>query len=297
MLDVHLVGAASPLFDNLALSWQDCLASFAVHQLESLESAIDSIYRRRPEWVAYCGRAAQSSWEASPASHADDASMVERLTRAVAEIDAHLLVISSDRAAAGPRMFHEENEPCGCDWQAQQLHAMEQAALTLDAQRRRVLVVRTNSLGWSTSGGSFAERIWASLERREPVAVDASSFATPILASDLAELLARCLRQRLHGLVHIGGAERTSPFRFAQELARAAGFDYRLVRPNTDETRECEPVASTFETSLGSRLVRRELEVGLPLLRESVSRFVAEATNGYRDRLRNVSQRPLARAA
>jgi dTDP-4-dehydrorhamnose reductase len=296
MDNLHLLGCASALFDNLALSWQDC-PSLEISRLDSLDLAIERIYARRPDWVVYCGRAAQSSWEATPASFADDLSQFERLTLAAAETGAHLLLISSDRVTAGPRMFHDETEPAASDLQAQQLHAVEQAAMTIDADRRRLLVVRTNAIGWSTSGDSFAERIWRSLEAREPLELDSVSYATPILASDLAELLLRCFRVKPRGLIHMGGAERTSPFRFAQELARAAGFDYRLVRAAVPEMADGEPVLSHCETSLASRLVRRELEVSLPLLRESVSRFVEQATNGYRERLGNIVPPTCVKAA
>jgi dTDP-4-dehydrorhamnose reductase len=295
MDNLHLLGCASALFDNLAILWQDRLPSFEANQLDS--QAIDRIHARRPEWVVYCGRAAQSSWEANPDAHVDDPTQVEMLARAVVEIDAHLAVISSDRASAGPRMFHDESEPAGTDLLAQQLHAVEQAALALAADRQRVLVVRTNALGWSISGDSFAERIWRSLEAREPLELESTSYATPILASDLADLLLRCLRTKMHGLVHIGGAERTSPLRFAQELARAAAFDHRLVQVVAPELIDGEPVLSHCETSLGSRLVRRELGVWLPLLRESVSRFVEQATTGHRDRLKGVTPRTCAKAA
>jgi dTDP-4-dehydrorhamnose reductase len=194
-------------------------------------------------------------------------------------------------------MFHDENEPAGEDLQAQLLRTLEQAALSLETDRRRVLVVRTNAIGWSISGDSFAERIWHSLEEREPVELDTSWFATPILASDLAELLLRCFRTRMYGLVHIGGAERTSPFRFAQELARAAGFEHWLVRAKAQEMVDGEPIVNTRETSLASRLVRRELNISLPLLRESVSRFVDQETDGYRDRLRDRAQCSVRKAA
>lgn len=297
MHNIHLLGSPSALFDNLAMLWQDRLTSFEVSRLDSFESAINRIFERRPEWIVYCGRAAQSSWEATPASFVDDPSQIERLTRAAAETGAHLAVISSDRATAGPRMFHDENEPAGTDLLAQQLQGVEQAALAFDASRRHVLVVRTNAIGWSISGNSFAERIWRSLEAREPLELDSASYSTPILASDLAELLLRCFRQKLRGLLHIGGAERTSPFRFGQELTKAAGFDHRLVRAKTPEMVDGEPILSHCETSLGSQLVRRELGVSLPLLRESVSRLVEQATNGHRDRLRTGSTTALPCAA
>jgi dTDP-4-dehydrorhamnose reductase len=194
-------------------------------------------------------------------------------------------------------MFHDECEPAGDDAQSQQLRAVEQAALTLDPDGRRVLVVRTNAIGWSASGAGFAEWIWRSLAAREPLELETSSFATPIVASDLAELLLRGCRARLRGVFHIGGAERTSPFRFAQELARAAGFDHPLVRPGTQQTLDGEPVHGSCETSLGSRLIRRELDISLPLLRESISRLVDQATGGYRDRLQRMVPSACVKAA
>jgi dTDP-4-dehydrorhamnose reductase len=297
MHHIHLVGCPSALFDNLTVSWQERLASFEISQFDPLGAIMDQIHSRRPQWVVYCGRAARSSWEASSDNYADDPTHIELLTRAVTQVDARLLLISSDRATAGPRMFHDENDPAGDDLQAQLLHAVEQAALRVDGERRRVLVVRTNAIGWSASGETFAERIWHSMEAREPVELDSSSFATPILASDLCELLLRCVRARLCGLLHIGGAERTSPFRFAQELARAAGFDHRLVRASAGEIRDGEAVVCTCETSMASRLVRRELNIPLPLLRESASRFIEQATGGFRDRLREVATVARAKAA
>ena len=97
--------------------------------------------------------------------------------------------------------------------------------------------------------------------------------------------------------LHVGGAERTSPFRFAQELARTAGFDHRLVRSRAPEMVDGEPVTASYETSLGSRLVRRELSISLPLLRESISRFVEQATNGHREQIQAMLPPVWAKAA
>ena len=75
----------------------------------------------------------------------------------------------------------------------------------------------------------------------------------------------------------------------------SAGFDARLVRPKDSEA--CEDNGDrASETSLGSRLARRELGVSLPLLCETVEKFIDQATSGYRDRLRGAETMP-ARAA
>jgi dTDP-4-dehydrorhamnose reductase len=297
MHQVLLIGRATVLFDNLALTWQDCLATFEVNRLDSWPASAERIHALRPDWIVYCGTAAVSSWESNAKTCGDDHLLVGELARAAAGVDARLAVISSDRVFSGPTMFHVESEPTSCDEQAASLRAIEQAAMSVDQNHRPALVIRTNVLGWSAAGESFAEQIWHSLEQHKAVELDCVSYATPILATDLAKLMLRCFRAGLHGVLHIGGAERTSPFRFGQELAAAAGFDRRLVRSNPSDDTAADAVLIAQETSLASRRVRHELDASLPLLRESIARFIDQVGNGHCERLRGAAQVPLPRAA
>jgi dTDP-4-dehydrorhamnose reductase len=285
---VHLVGCASALFDNLVATWQNRVVSCEQTELGAFPETIEHILRHPVECVVYCGYAAASSWDESATTGIDQPWQVEELARTAASVGANFLLISSDAVFTGPKLFHDESEPVAADGAGQQLHAAEQAALAF-SDRMNVLVARTNAIGWSRNAASFAERLWESLERREPVTVDASSFATPIPAVDAAELVLRCCRARLSGVVHIVGAERTSPFRFAQELAEAAGFDRRLVVTKEIDSIGGDSTVRSREMSLASRLVRRELGVALPLLRETVRRFVDEATSGHRDLIRGAT--------
>jgi dTDP-4-dehydrorhamnose reductase len=293
MHHVHVLGCNNPLFDNL-WRWRDRVATFEQSTLDDLPWAIEQISARRPEWVVYCGLAAASSWDETPLHSDNEANHVARLAHTVAEVGSRLLIVSSDRVVAGPRMFHDESEPVGEDLQSQSVRLVEQAALTPETAPQCSLVVRTNAFGWSLRGDSFAERIWRALEQGQSIELTATAFATPILASDLADVLLRCLRTRLSGVVHIGGAERTSLYRFGQELALAAGFDPRLVKASSVDADEH---ASCRETSLGTRLVRRELDIALPLLRESVAGFADAAINGYRNELRAAFEATVAARA
>jgi dTDP-4-dehydrorhamnose reductase len=265
--------------------------------MDSLDAALARIHSAPPEWVVYCGRAASSSWdEEQPEEGDDDLARVDRITRTAVDVQANLLLISADSIFDGPSIFHDESEAPSLNPGSQQLHAVEQAALRV-ADRVRVLIARTNSIGWSRNGGSFAERLWQSLEEGRPVAVDGTSYATPILATDAADLLLRCCRSQLKGAVHVAGAERTSAYRFAQELASMAGFDRRLVQSRMDSTASGDGViALARERSLASRVVRRELGVALPLLRETVGKFIQQATGGWRDQLRDTSDTRLLAA-
>jgi dTDP-4-dehydrorhamnose reductase len=295
MNHVHVVGNSGPLFDNLLQEWRNRFGTVEHTTLDSLDAAVAKIRQRRPQWIVYCGEAAEGSWAGNGLNFPDEPRRVERIVEAGIEADARMLLLSSDAVFSGPKLFHEESELIADDMHCHHLHAIEQAALAPSGQR--VLVVRSHPFGWSTPGDSFAEQIWQTLKRGEPLEVDPAAYATPILASDLAELLLRCFRARLHGLLHVGGAERTSQLRFALELATVAGFDRRLVRSKPVDVTAADLSAPQRETSLASRLVRRELGVALPLLRESLLRFAEQATNGYRDRLRGAVHDCTVRAA
>src|SRR5262249_37063394 len=121
------------------------------------------------------------------------------------------------------------------------------------------------------------------LSEAHPPAVDGVRYATPILATDLAELLEKAFELNLHGLYHITGAERTNAHRFVNELAAALGLDGMRL---TTAPPGAQASADACETSLNTRQARRDLAHAMPLLREGLERFAAQAVNGYVDRLR-----------
>ena len=118
---------------------------------------------------------------------------------------------------------------------------------------------------------------------------DGRCYATPILASDLADLLWPAYELRLSGLYHLAGAERTSAFRFVVELAAALGIE----KPWGSQRLSLPDSAWHEETSLNSRRARRVLERATPLLGEGLRRFAEQAENGWRQRWR--SSGPAAR--
>jgi len=227
----------------------------------------------RPTWLIHCGPLCASWWDATECLGADEAVIAGRLARLALEAKFRLTVLSSDCVFAGPRMFHtEESEATNASARAAHTVALERA---LDS---RTLVVRTHVYGWGppVARTSAAEAMAESLLGGMTVAASGLSHATPILASDLAELLWRAFELRLEGMFHMGGAERASQYRFACELAASLGVNVSQVRVEPKEP------AWPDETSLNSRRARRALECPLPLLCEGLTRFAAQATNGWR---------------
>lgn len=302
-----VTGIDFPLGSNLALTLADHCEVFGLHGDYAVESpemhtarwmpgdriaVKQAIQEHRPQWIIHCPALSASSWDRVPSEPVADGEpqFVAELAELASDAAARLTVLSSDVVFAGPRMFHEETWPAGSPApRAAQVLAMERAL-----ESRGALVVRTHAFGWSPAAGSadFAQRALESLKAGTSLTVDGRRHATPILATDLAELLLRAFELRLHGLYHLAGAERTSPWGFVSELAAAAGLRWPGGRGETSP-----PAATEWhdDTSLNSKRGRRVLEMATPMLREGLDRFVAQATGGWRDRLRVVGHSPSER--
>ena len=242
-----------------------------------------AIAAEAPRYIIHCGPLSRPQWDAAEMAP-PDADREVRLATSIVEasqrVGARSAVVLSDAIFAGPRLFHTEaSTPHANSPLAEAATAVEQALIDCNT-----LLVRTHAYGWSPLGTSpnYAQRMWQLLSQGETCEADAERHATPILASDLAGLVYLALQKKLTGLIHITGAERTSPFRFAAELALAGNFAGRQVRVAKDVVPRRPNVD---ETSLNTYRARRELEVPLPLLREGLSRFAEQGQSGYRDRL------------
>ena len=236
-----------------------------------------------PRYIIHCGPLSRPNWDlaemASPDSERE-AQLASAIVAAAQRVGARSAVILTDAVFAGPRLFHTEaSSPHANTPLAEAARTVEKALTDCNT-----LLVRTHAYGWSPPGASagYAQQMWQLLSQGETCEVDAERHATPILASDLAGLVYLALQKKLTGLMHITGAERTSPFRFAAEMALAGSFAGKHVRVAKDVVPRRPNVD---ETSLNTYRARRELEVPLPLLREGLSRFAEQAHNGFRDRL------------
>lgn len=293
-----VTGIDGPLGSNLALKLAEhceVLGLYGQHTVESplLRTApcepsdrarlAELVQDWQPGWMIHCGPLSANSWDPlPPAAMAErETQVVGRLAQLAEETGARLTVVSSDVVFAGPRMFHAETSPPASPApHAAHVRNMEQALASTGA-----LVVRTHAYGWSPheATAGFAERAYQSLCGSSAMAADGRRHATPILATDLAELLLQAFEMRLQGLYHLAGAERTSAFRFAAEIATACGL------PPAECCVKLPEVALPDwhdETSLDSKRARRILEMATPLLREGLNRFSEQADNGWRDRLR-----------
>jgi dTDP-4-dehydrorhamnose reductase len=243
----------------------------------------------QPQWLIHCGPLATASWDKQPANSEtqDEAATVGRLAALAQKWKCAFTVIASDAVFCGPRMFHDERSP-GFGVSAR---AVRQRAMEVALEGTSALVVRTHLYGASFHGEpqGFAEQAQAALASGRRLETDCRRYATPILATDLAELLWRAYKLRLSGLYHLAGAERTSGHRFVTEMAASLGVA-STGTPHADAHAES---TCHDETSLNSRRARRALAVSTPMLREGIDRFVAQTRDGWRNGWRRVgAERP-----
>jgi dTDP-4-dehydrorhamnose reductase len=291
----NLALASTDRCDVVGISSQHriSLDGCAVEQVRTGD--IDAVVRVadefRPTWILHCGSLSASSWDLPVADPAweREPQIVRALLDCARARDAQLTVVLTDAVFTGPRMFHDESSPTGSRHPAAD-HALAIEQILADTI---ALVVRTHAYGWAPVGTEpgTAERIWQSLSSGAAGSPDGRRFATPILASDLADLLYRACRLNLQGLLHLTGAERTSPFRMASEMAAAGGLPGPRCHMGLVDA-QAEESGWLSETSLSSRRGRRSLESPMPMLRDGLQRFAQQAHNGWRDRCRLAEHLP-----
>jgi dTDP-4-dehydrorhamnose reductase len=239
------------------------------------------VRRHMPQWIIHCGPWSSSSWDppAAPIDASAEAALCVALADAAQDVNARLTVLSTDAVFAGPWIFHDEQaSPASDDPRSSAARCVESALRDTDA-----LVVRTHAYGWSPPGAepSWVEVLWHRLAEGGPLPLDPEPHATPILVSDLAELLDEAYRRRLTGLYHIAGSERVSMSRFAGQLALA----FRLPPvPKAQLASDPRPILP--ETSLDTRRARADLSCPMPMLAPGLDRFARQLQTGYRAKLR-----------
>jgi dTDP-4-dehydrorhamnose reductase len=293
LVKILVVGADSTIGANLAMAWsrratvvglarESCAPCGVCARLwtpHRRDLAGEIIRGERPGWVVYCGPIARSRWDlhASDEDPADQQSLCAAVAQASRSVGAHLTVLSTDAVFSGPRLFHAETS------RAASRGAWAKAAGRIEkALARAALLVRTCAYGWGPPGSpaTFAERIWHALRDGIPWPADPDCFATPVLATDLAEPLWNAMRRKATGLYHAGGAERVSGHRFAVALAQMASLphDASAIPPHWVEE-------AGVDSSLDSRLLAGVVSWTPPMLREGLARFLRQREDGWRRRL------------
>lgn len=249
-----------------------------------------------PDCVIYCGPESHSSWESDVSSRVltTPEEQAVRWAMAARTANAAFVMVSSDAVFTGPWMFHDEQSPSHCDSPASQAILRNEAAVR--SAHPGVLVIRTNAFGWSPTGDGFVENLFQKIESRRGIDPDHIRHSTPILATDLADIIDRAVAEGLTGIFHVAGAERVSPTQFAQRLADQ--FDLPWLTQSCDTTLTGPRTGfGEGECSLQTKAIRKALCVAMPMMAESLERLARQQVDGHRDRLHPISHQDQSRAA
>ena len=265
-------------------------------QVASTPEAVQQIIQKvRPTRVVLCGSAARSGWDGSAPPGEADLEQASWWSDAVRESGAQLTLISSDAIFTGPWMFHAENSHSLCpSAPAQTARDIEARVL---ANCPEALIVRTHAFGWQPGEKSgWIESLLTKLERGFDTDLDCTRYASPILATELIEIISAAWTVGLSGIYHVAGAERVNPVQFASRLAQ----QFHLPIPLTMARESLIGRPSGFgcgETSLQTRKIRRALGVSMPMLDEGLQRLFQQHVEGHRDRLSGRASLPTSRVA
>jgi dTDP-4-dehydrorhamnose reductase len=289
ILGANLAAWLAQRYQVVGLSWSNSLAiagcETAACERDSTDAARKWIASERPQWVVYCGPGAHSAWNVSATSapHPESVHVAGTWARAAQEFGCEFTVISSDAVFTGPWMFHRENGTCFCESTPARILRMIEKEVT-DVYPN-TLLIRSNVFGFAPTPetAGMVETVLHAVTEGQPLALDCMRYATPILATDFAEILDRAYQSKLRGLHHLSGSERINPFRFACLLADQFGLPMSsldAIETPLENRREF----GAGETSLQSRRIRKALDVSLPLVREGLSRLYEQHVSGYLDR-------------
>ncbi|MGC1275410.1 MAG: sugar nucleotide-binding protein [Planctomycetaceae bacterium] len=289
MDSILVVGTDTVVGSNLAAHWAEngwnvSGLSRAAIDVDFAPTALDEARRHmasaRPSILVYCGAASESAWSYPTIDAAAEAHL-RIWARAARDAGCRFTYLSSDAVFTGPWLFHAEDSPHQCpSLEGSRLRTMEEL---VERVVPTALIVRTNAFGWSPDGEGWVETLLADLDDGALTA-DPVRHATPILATDLASILARAHEEELTGPLHIAGAERVSHASFARRLAA----QFELDAPAAEPAGALAAAATGFgrgETSLRTKRAKNVLNTAMPMLAEGLARLHAQSINGFQNRV------------
>ena len=231
-----------------------------------------------------CGAAGVSCWEQQP-NPKRLAQLLERdlgIAQLAAEFSCNLTTLSSDAVFSGPWVFHDEDsESCCTSKEASLIRSFESEVMSV---LPKALIVRTNALGWSSTGDGWLEELLGDLTVGADRVFDQAAHATPILATDLADPLMRAWNQSVCGVLNVAGTERTNEVGIAKRLS----LEFGLSRQELNTSAELSVLQTEFgkgETSLQTAIAQDLLESCLPTISDGIRRLYEQSVNGFRDRV------------
>ena len=233
-----------------------------------------------PDWIVHCAALTNVDW---CETHRDETWKLNvEATRQIASIardfGVGLVYISSDSIFDGRSGgYAEESLPAPLNVYAESKLAGEKAVLDeLDCS----LIVRTNIYGWNAiHKESLAEWILHRLEAGQSVPGFQDILFTPILVSDVSEIILDMMKLELKGVYHVAGSQVCSKYEFAVQLAATFGLNRELIQPAIAADSKELIAMRPGNTSLRTDKITAALGRGMPDIEAGLTRFKALRNN------------------
>jgi len=249
----------------------------------------DAVTSFRPEVVIHAAALTDTGrCEDEPdLAYATNALGARNVAVACGQADAAMVYISTNEVFDGAQRepYLEFDEPNPLNTYARSKLAGERCVQTLLA---RHYIVRTAWL-YGLGGIHFPAKILSAAQERSELTVVSDEIATPTWTHDLAEAIARLIRQPLYGTYHFTNSGACSRFEWAREVLCLAGREEVALRPvTTAEYRGTggggprKPPYSVLRNFAGAASLGIELRPWQEALRDYFSRKQQEETAGAR---------------
>jgi dTDP-4-dehydrorhamnose reductase len=151
------------------------------------------------------------------------------------------------------------------------------------------LVCRVNFYGWSITGHrSLAEWFYNKLSAGESIRGFTDALFSPLLATDLADIILKLIEHDSHGIFHVVNPESISKYDFGVALAKRFDLDPSMITPASIFDANMLATRSP-KLNLNPAKLMKELKVNLPDQVTGISRFHNQYLDGYPRKLRGYS--------
>lgn len=178
-----------------------------------------------------------------------------QLVKAIKQIGAKLIYISSDAVFAGKKGNYKENDKPRP--QTDYGKAKLAAEKAIKDNLNNFIIIRPSYI-YGKSGGKWDKRtieLLNQLKQKKAIYRFKDMYRSPILVRDLAKAIWRLTGKDFTGIIHIAG-KRKNVFNFNREILKEIGLDPRLIKPNSIKKSKA---GITVDTSLDIGLAKKIL--------------------------------------
>lgn len=200
------------------------------------------------------------------------------------EVSCKMLYVSTDAVFDGEekKLYTEEDITEPINW-----YGRTKLLGETDVLKSNHLVVRTNIYGFNVQDkNSFGEWIYKSLQQGKKINMFTDIIFSPVLVSDLTEILIKLLEGNKFGLYHVCASGSISKYDFGKYMQQIFSISKGMI---------CKTASDGFpfiakrakNMGLSNQKVKIELDIEIPTPKESIVRFYELYCAGYHNELKS----------